>query len=210
MRQFLCTSLAIAAIAAFAIMSPSTSSNAAAPEIGQPAPDFEAADIDGNTFKLSDHKGKIVVLEWSNHECPFVVKHYGSGNMQKTQKETVEKGVEWVTIVSSAEGRQGNVSNEKAKEILEETGATVSAKILDASGEIGKLYDAKTTPHMFVIDTEGNLAYEGAIDNNASPNPATIEGAENYVTAAVDALLAGEEITTAQTKPYGCSVKYAY
>ncbi|NCT40181.1 MAG: redoxin domain-containing protein [Alphaproteobacteria bacterium] len=210
MRQFLLTSLAVFAIAITAIVSLSTASKAAAPEIGKAAPDFTATDINGDTFKLSDHKGKIVVLEWSNHECPFVVKHYGSGNMQKVQKETTEKGVEWVTIVSSADGRQGNTTAEEAAKIIEEQGAHPSVKILDASGEIGKMYDAKTTPHMFVINTDGTLAYAGAIDNNPSPNPATIEGAENYVTAAVDELIEGKDVTTSQTQPYGCSVKYAY
>ena len=210
MKQFLFTSLAIAALAFAVIIAPSAKSNAASPEIGKAAPDFSATDIEGNPFKLSDHKGDIVVLEWTNHQCPFVVKHYDSGNMQKVQKETREKGVKWVSIVSSAKDRQGNITAEEATKIIEEGGASVDAKLLDESGEIGKLYDAKTTPHIFIIDAEGKLAYEGAIDSNASPNPATIEGAENYVIAAVDSLIAGEEIATAQTQPYGCSVKYAY
>jgi len=203
MRQLILTSCT-----AFALIMPAITSNAAAPEVGAPAPDFTATDIKGNPFKLSDHKGDIVVLEWTNAECPFVVKHYESGNMQKVQKETNAKGVKWVSINSSAEGRQGHVNNEEAAKILTDKGATVDVKILDPSGEIGKLYDAKTTPHMYVIDTEGTLAYAGAIDSNASPNPATIEGAENYVLAAVDSLVSGEEIATKQTQPYGCSVKY--
>lgn len=210
MRQFIFTSLAIIAIAIAAIMAPSERSNAAAPEIGKIAPDFEATDINGKPFKLSDHKGKIVVLEWSNHQCPFVVKHYGSGNMQKVQKETRAKGVEWVTIVSSAKGRQGNVTPEEAAQIVKDTGADIDTKILDPSGTIGKLYDAKTTPHMFVIDVDGSLAYAGAIDDKSSPNPKTLEGANNYVVAAVDELIAGKPVTTSQTQPYGCSVKYGY
>lgn len=180
----------------------------AAVEIGQPAPEIEAVDTNGNPFKLSDHKGKIVVLEWTNHECPFVVKHYGSGNMQATQKAAMADGVEWVTIVSSAEGKQGNVSPEEANKIVEEAEASISAKILDESGEIGKAYDAKTTPHMFVIDAEGNVAYAGAIDSVSSPNPDTIEGATNYVTAALESLKAGEPVEVTETKPYGCAVKY--
>jgi peroxiredoxin len=180
----------------------------AAPEIGKPAPEITATDTNGNEFKLSDHKGKIVVLEWTNHECPFVIKHYGSGNMQATQKKASELGVEWVSIISSAEGKQGYVTAEEANKIASDAGATLSAKILDPSGEIGKAYDAKTTPHMFVIDTEGNLAYAGAIDDNASPNPATIEGAKNYVLAAIDNLQAGKTVETAQSAPYGCGVKY--
>lgn len=180
----------------------------AAVEIGQPAPEIEAVDTNGNPFKLSDHKGKIIVLEWSNHNCPFVVKHYGSGNMQAVQKTAMENGVEWITIVSSAPGRQGHVDAEEANAITAEAGASITAKILDESGEIGKRYDARTTPHMFVIGEDGNVAYAGAIDSKSSPNPKTIEGATNYVTAAIDNLKAGEPVEISQTKPYGCSVKY--
>ncbi len=180
----------------------------AAVEIGQPAPEISAKDTNGNDFKLSDHKGKIVVLEWTNHHCPFVIKHYSTKNMQNVQAKAKEQGVEWVTIVSSAAGKQGNVTAEEANTIVTEQGATISAKILDESGEIGKLYDAKTTPHMFVIDTEGNVAYAGAIDDKSSPNPATIEGADNYVLNAIASLQAGETVKTTQTQPYGCAVKY--
>ena len=180
----------------------------AAVEIGQAAPEIEATDTNGQPFKLSDHKGKIVVLEWTNHHCPFVVKHYGSGNMQATQKAAMEQGVEWVSIVSSAPGRQGHVSAEKANEVTAEQSATITAKLLDESGAIGKLYDAKTTPHMFIVDAEGNIAYAGAIDSNSSPNPKTIEGATNYVTAALDNLKNGTSVAVSQTQPYGCSVKY--
>ncbi|MCB1721886.1 MAG: thioredoxin family protein [Alphaproteobacteria bacterium] len=177
-------------------------------EIGQPAPEIEATDTNGNAFKLSDHKGKIVVLEWTNHQCPFVMKHYDSGNMQAMQKAAQKKGVEWISIISSAPGRQGHVSAEEANKIVSDSGATITAKILDETGTIGKAYDAKTTPHMFVIDAEGNVAYAGAIDSQPSPNPATIEGATNYVNAAIDALEAGQPVEVAQTQPYGCSVKY--
>ncbi len=177
-------------------------------EIGAAAPDFEATDTNGNAFKLSDHKGKVVVLEWSNHQCPFVWKHYSEGNMQATQKKAKELGAEWVTIVSSAPGRQGNVSVEEANKITADEGAEISAKILDESGEIGKMYGAQTTPHMFIINEEGMIAYAGAIDSNSSPNPKVIADATNYVTAALESLKAGEEIAVAQSKPYGCSVKY--
>jgi len=180
----------------------------AAVEIGQPAPEIEATDTNGNPFKLSDHKGKIVVLEWTNHNCPFVVKHYESGNMQSIQTAAREAGVEWVSIVSSAPGRQGHVSAEEANEIVSEAGATVTAKILDEAGVIGKAYDAKTTPHMFIIDENGNVAYAGAIDSDSSPNQKTIVGATNYVAEAIDSLTAGQEVEVAQTQPYGCSVKY--
>lgn len=180
----------------------------AAVELGEAAPDFEAVDTNGKTFKLSDHKGEVVVLEWTNHHCPFVVKHYDSGNMQAVQKTAADDGVKWVTIVSSAEGRQGHVTADEANKIVTDAGATITAKVLDESGEIGKLYDAKTTPHMFVIDADGNVAYAGAIDNNSSPNPKTIEGATNYVTAALDSLKNGTAVAVTQSQPYGCSVKY--
>ncbi len=181
----------------------------AAPVVGETAPDFMTTDIHGNAFKLSDHKGKIVVLEWTNHKCPFVIKHYRSGNMQATQKAAAAiDGVEWISIVSSAPGKQGNVDAKEAQKIVDDQGATITAKILDPSGAIGKLYAAKTTPHMFVIDTQGTLAYAGAIDDKSSPSPKTIKGAKNYVLAALDNLTTGQPVETPQTMPYGCAVKY--
>lgn len=199
MRKFL-----LGAVALLFIASPAF----AAPEIGKAAPDFTATDIDGKAFKLADQKGKIIVLEWTNHECPYVMKHYSSGNMQKTQKEAVDKGVTWVSIVSSAPNRQGHTTPEEAKKIVTDAGASPSFKILDESGEIGHAYEAKTTPHMFVIDKEGNLAYMGAIDNNPSPRPETAETATNYVLAAVNALNEGKPVETTTSQPYGCNVKY--
>lgn len=180
----------------------------AAVEIGKPAPAISATDVHGNEFNLEDHKGKIVVLEWFNKGCPFVQKHYDSGNMQKLQKDAAAQDVAWVTIISSAEGKQGYVTSEEALADIETYDATPTTLIRDTSGEIGKAYDAKTTPHMFVIDADGNVAYAGAIDSNSSANPDTIEGAENYVTAAIDALQAGESVETTTTSPYGCAVKY--
>ena len=176
--------------------------------VGESAPEFTAIDTKGNVHSLSDFKGKNVVLEWSNHECPFVVKHYEPGNMQKIQKMATDNGAVWITIVSSAEGKQGSVNAEQANKIMEEVGAHSTARILDPSGEIGKLYGAKTTPHMFVIDKEGKIAYAGAIDSDSSFKQSSIEGATNYVTAALESLDKGEEIKVASTKPYGCSVKY--
>jgi peroxiredoxin len=180
----------------------------AAAEVGRKAPDFEAKDINGETVRLSDYAGETVVLEWTNHLCPYVRKHYDSKNMQETQKAAVEKGAVWLTIVSSAEGKQGAVTPEEAAKILEEEGAHPTAKILDPSGRIGKLYSAKTTPHMYVIDEEGTLVYAGAIDDNPSPRLETVEGAKNYVLSALDHLAAGETVEPAQTAPYGCAVKY--
>ena len=180
----------------------------AAVEIGAPAPEFTATDIQGNKVSLSDYKGQNVVLEWSNHLCPYVMKHYDSGNMQATQKAAIEGDAVWLTIVSSADGKQGHTTDEEAQTIIDEAEATPTAKIMDPSGEIGKLYDAKTTPHMFVINAEGNVIYSGAIDDNPSPRAETVEGAKNYVLAALDAANAGEAMEPAQTAPYGCSVKY--
>lgn len=180
----------------------------AAVEIGKPAPAISATDVHGNEFNLEDHKGKIVVLEWFNKGCPFVQKHYDAKNMQHLQKDAAAQDVTWVTIISSAEGKQGYVTSEEALADIEAYGAAPTTLIRDVSGEIGKAYDAKTTPHMFVIDAEGNVAYTGAIDSNSSANPDTIEGADNYVTAAIASLKAGEEVETTTTSPYGCAVKY--
>lgn len=180
----------------------------AAVDVGEMAPNFTAVDTNGVEHSLSDFKGKNVVLEWSNHDCPFVVKHYEPGNMQKVQKMATDNGAVWITVVSSAEGKQGSVTADEANKIMEDVGANSTARILDPSGEIGKLYGAKTTPHMFVIDEEGKIAYMGAIDSDSSFKQSSIEGATNYVTAALESLNAGEEIEVTSTKPYGCSVKY--
>ncbi len=176
--------------------------------VGQPAPDFTGTDSNGVKHTLSESKGKIVVLEWTNPECPYVVKHYGSKNMQALQKDLTGEGVVWLTINSSADGKQGNQSPEAANAYIKEHGAASTARILDASGEIGKLYGAQTTPHMFVIDEAGTLAYAGAIDDNDSFKPETVEGAKNYVREAVAALKAKKPVEVASTKPYGCGVKY--
>jgi peroxiredoxin len=176
--------------------------------VGEPAPEFTGTDTMGNEHSLSDFLGKRVVLEWTNHECPFVVKHYESGNMQKLQKEATEDDVVWLTIVSSAEGKQGHTTPEEANKIMEEAGANSTARILDPTGEIGKMYGAKTTPHMFVIDKEGTLVYAGAIDSDDSFKQSSIEGATNYVSAALNSLDEGEPVEVASSKPYGCAVKY--
>lgn len=180
----------------------------AAPAIGEMAPDFTATDSNGKTHSLSDFKGKTVVLEWTNHECPYVVKHYSVGNMQKLQKEATENGVVWLSIHSSAKGKQGHVTGDQANEIAKEQGANATAHLLDEAGEIGALYEAKTTPHMFVINEEGTLVYAGAIDSDSSFKDGAIENATNYVMDAINALEAGEEIEVSSTKPYGCNVKY--
>jgi peroxiredoxin len=200
--------LALFALAA-CLLAPVATPAFAAVEPGKPAPDFSVTDYKGQPFKLSDHKGKVVVLEWTNHQCPFVVKHYETGNMQKVQKDAAEKGVAWVSIVSSAPGKQGNVTPEEAQKIVTDVGATITTKILDTDGTVGKLYGASTTPQMVVIDKDGNVAYYGAIDDDSSANPEAVKTAKNHVTAAIDDLVAGRAVATAQTQPYGCGVKYA-
>ncbi|MEN9227154.1 MAG: thioredoxin family protein [Gloeomargarita sp. HHBFW_bins_205] len=180
---------------------------AAAVRVGQPAPDFTARTSTGQTVRLGDYRGRIVVLEWTNHECPFVVKHYQSGNMQKLQQEAKAKGVVWLSIVSSAPGQQGFVTAEQANAILKERKASPTAVLLDPEGTIGRLYGARTTPHMFVIDRAGILQYMGAIDDAPGLNQDPTK-ANNYVRAALQQLMAGQKVTTPTTQPYGCSVKY--
>ncbi len=185
-----------------------TSLASAAPKVGNPAPAFTLADAEGKTHSLADFKGKTVVLEWFNYGCPFVVKHYASGNMQGLQESATEEDVVWLTIVSSAPGKQGHLTPDEAKAKKSELGLKATAILLDEDGQVGKLYNAKTTPEMFVINGEGTLVYMGAIDDRADTKEASIDGATNYVTAALDALESGEPVETAKTKPYGCSVKY--
>lgn len=180
----------------------------AEPRIGQTAPDFTGVDSNGKTQKLSDLKGKTVILEWTNHQCPFVGKHYGAGNMQKLQKEATKDGVVWLSVISSAPGRQGHVAPEKANELTTTRDAAPSAIILDEKGEIGKTYNARTTPHMFVINAKGTLVYKGAIDDTPSANPADIPKSQNYVRDALAAMTAGKAPDPDSTRAYGCSVKY--
>jgi peroxiredoxin len=177
-------------------------------KVGEPAPDFTLSDTYGKSHNLSDFKGKIVVLEWLNHDCPYVLKHYDGKNMQTLQKTYTGKGVIWLSVNSSAEGKQGNFPPAKANEITASKGASPTAVLLDASGTVGKLYGAKTTPHMFIINAEGILVYNGAIDDKPSTKIDDLKDAKNYVSAALDELLAGKAVSTAATKPYGCSVKY--
>ena len=177
-------------------------------EPGEEAPDFSLTDSKGTPHKLSDFRGKLVVLEWLNHDCPFVKKHYSGGNMQKLQKEYTAKGVVWLSIISSAPGKQGHRTGPQADADTEDKGAAPTAVLLDAAGEVGKNYDAKTTPEMFVIDKEGKVIYAGAIDSIKSTDSADVAKAENHVRAALDAALAGKPVPTPKTTPYGCSVKY--
>jgi peroxiredoxin len=191
------TTLSLAAFSAFAAVKP-----------GELAPDFQGKDSNGKTQSLSQYKGKYVVLEWANQGCPYEQKHYNSGNMESLQKQWTTKGVVWLSVISSAPGQQGFVSPAQENEYLTKMHAAPSAAILDPSGAIGKLYTAKTTPHMFVIDPSGKLIYEGAVDDQPTPDPASLKGAKNYVSTALNESMAGKAVTTQTTRPYGCSVKY--
>ena len=176
--------------------------------LGEPAPDFKAVSADGKTYALGDLKGKWVVLEWTNKDCPFVKKHYGPGAMQKAQKTYTAKGVVWLSVVSSAKGKEGYVDADGALANAKAVGSAATAVLLDPEGVMGHAYGARTTPHMFVINPEGRIAYAGPIDDNPSPDPKTLEGTHNYVAAALDAGLAGKEIEVKSSKAYGCGVKY--
>jgi hypothetical protein len=182
--------------------------NSQAVESGALAPDFTLTDTDGVSHQLSDFAGKIVVLEWVNYDCPFVVKHYKSGNMQSLQKTYTDQGVIWLSINSSAAGKQGAYNPEEVKEIMANSAAEPTAYLFDTTGDVGRIYGAKTTPHMYIIGPEGHLVYQGAIDDKPSFDLADVESARNYVSESLDALLAGENVEVSATQSYGCSVKY--
>jgi peroxiredoxin len=178
------------------------------PAVGTNAPDFAVADSKGKTQSVSQYKGKYVVLEWFNPECPFVKKHYESGNMQKLQEEFTGKDIVWLTIDSSGPGKQGHLTAEQANQKITKLKMKSTAVVIDADGQAGQTYGAKTTPHMFVINPEGKIVYEGAIDSRNSTSAADIPSSTNYVKVALEESLAGKPVTTANKKPYGCSVKY--
>ncbi len=181
----------------------------AAPVIGQPAPAFTAKDGEGKTRSLAEFRGKTVVLEWTNAGCPYVQKHYGAGNMQGLQKDAVKDGVVWLTLISSAPGKQGYVSPAQAKTWKTTTGAGSTALLLDPGGQIGRAYEAKTTPHMYVVDKTGKLIYMGGIDDKPTADHASLKGAKNHVAAALGDVKAGRPVATAVSRPYGCTIKYA-
>jgi peroxiredoxin len=184
------------------------SASAFAVKVGDPAPDFTGTDSNGKTQTLSEYKGKFVVLEWSNRDCPYTRKHYTSGNMQSLQKEWTAKGVIWLTILSSAPGQQGYVTASEENAQLAKVHATPTAAILDPTGKVGHEYEAKTTPNMFVIDPSGKLIYAGAIDDHPTDDVEDIKTSKNYVSEALSQAMAGGAVTTSYTRPYGCSVKY--
>lgn len=180
-----------------------------APEIGQAAPDFRVVDTTGEYHSLSDFEGQTVVLEWTNHDCPFVVKHYATDNMQGLQSEMTEAGAAWLTVISSYPGTQGHVSPEQADELTESRGAAPTAVLLDEQGDMGRAYAARVTPHMYVIDAEGILRYAGGIDSIPSANHDDVERADPYFANAARQVLNGEEVSRPVTRPYGCTVKYS-
>jgi thioredoxin-related protein len=182
---------------------------ALAARIGDAAPDFTATDSYGKPHRLADYNGKYIVLEWTNQGCPFTRKYYDSGNMQKLQKYWTDKAVVWLTVISSAPGLQGYMTAEQENSYVQSVKAAPTAVLLDPKGDLGHLYGAKTTPHIFIINPQGKLIYEGAIDDKPTTEVSDISGATNYVTTALEQSMAGKPVANAATRPYGCSVKYA-
>ncbi len=178
------------------------------PEIGKKAPDFTLVDASGKKHTLSEYEGKYVILEWLNHDCPFVVKHYATGNMQMLQEKYRDMGVKWFSIISSAPGKQGYLEPDEAKKVTRDKKAKPTAVLLDPDGKAGRAYDARVTPHMYIIDPDGMLRYMGAIDDRPTANHADVEGARNFVSEALDLLLAGQSVEVTSHQPYGCTVKY--
>ena len=196
------TCLLAAALAALAVPA------LAKPVIGEAAPAFSAIDSDGRTQALADYRGKVVVLEWNNPQCPFVRKHYGAGNMQKQQAEAASSGVVWLTVNSGAAGKQGHLDAAAAKAYVAEQKAKPAAYLIDADGTVGRAYAAKTTPQIAIIDREGVLRYNGAIDSIPSADVEDIAEATQYAREALAEIAAGKPVSVATSEPYGCSVKY--
>ena len=197
-RKLLALALSLATIPALAVVP------------GTAAPDFKGTDSNGVEHSLSQYRGKYVVLEWANKGCPYDQKHYLSGSMENLQKEWTAKGVVWLSVISSAPGEQGYVTAAQENEYIKSMHVASTAVLLDPTGAIGRLYEAKTTPHMFVIDPTGKLIYEGAIDNKPTTDQADLKGADNYLNDALNASMSGKPVAVESTRPYGCSVKYAH
>jgi peroxiredoxin len=204
-RQAL-TALAASATAS-TLIAPGAPARAAV-QTGRPAPDFSATDSKGVQHTLAAYRGKAVVLEWTNHECPYTVKHYATGNMQALQAAAGGSGAVWLTVVSSRPGSQGHVEAAEADRLTASRNAKPTGVVLDPSGQLGRLYGARTTPHMFIVDGAGVLVYMGAIDDRPTASHASVKGARNYVREALESMAAGRPIALAATRPYGCSVKY--
>ncbi len=180
-----------------------------AARVGEPAPDFTATDTNGKVHKLSEYQGKFVVLEWTNRGCPYTQKHYNSGNMQRLQREWTSRGVVWLTVISSAPGKQGYVTASEENAYLKQANGAPTAVLLDPAGTLGHLYDAKTTPHIFIINPKGALIYNGAIDDRPTTDVSDVNGAKNYLSIALEEATSGKPVSTPTSRPYGCSVKYA-
>lgn len=200
-RRILAATLVLASVAVAPLAQASAS-------IGAPAPDFSLVDSHGKTHALAELAGKVVVLEWTNHDCPFVGKHYDAGNMQALQRDYTDRGVVWLTVISSAPGTQGHVSPAEANELTRSRNAAPTAVLFDPEGTAGRAYGAVTTPHMYVVDAGGKLVYAGGIDSIRSVAQADVPKATPYVKLALDEVLAGKAVSTPSTRPYGCSIKY--
>ena len=196
-------------IFAFTALSVLAAPVSAAAVVGKPAPNFKATDVNGKAVSLSSFRGKTVVIEWNNPECPFVKKHYGSGNMQKTQAAAKKAGAVWLSVNSGAPGKQGHVNGAAAKAYIAQSKASPTAYLLDPSGAVGKLYDAKTTPHIFIVNKAGTVVYAGGIDDKPTPRPEDVNSARNHVLAALSEIGSGKPVSVANSRPYGCNVKYS-
>lgn len=210
MKKYLLIALGVVLIGSWVIADDAakTESPKVAAVVDQPAPNFTLTNVAGKTVSLSDYKGKFVVLEWVNFDCPFVKKHYGSKNMQTLQATFAKKEVVWLSICSSAKGKQGHFEGKDLTERITQEAHAASSYLIDGDGAVGRMYGAKTTPHMFVINPEGTLIYAGAIDDKPSANPDDIKTSQNYVQLALDAAMAGKPVATKASAPYGCGVKY--
>ena len=208
MKKMLIPAAVIAAAAILVMGVNSTPQAAGDAAVDSPAPDFTLMDTKGNSVTLSDYRGKYVVLEWINYDCPFVAKHYNSKNMQSLQDKYREQGVVWLAVNSSAEGKQGQFSNDEIHTRLKKHASTVDAYLLDGSGDVGRMYGATHTPHMYIINPEGTLIYMGAIDSIRSADVADVPKADNYVSMAMDAVAEGKDVPVKMTRAYGCTVKY--
>jgi len=197
-----------ATLAAIGVVAPRRSAANVA-TVGAAAPTFTLTSSNGPTISLADQRGKIVVLEWTNHDCPYVRKHYDTSNMQNLQKEAAGQGVVWLSVISSAPGTQGHVSARQANELTKTRNASPTAVLFDPTGTVGKAYGATNTPHMYVITKDGLLAYAGAIDDKPTSRRSDVETAQNYVRPALAAVAAGQPVKTPLTRAYGCTIKYA-
>lgn len=202
------TFLSVLLIASLALLNMTIETDRTGAVVGERAPDFSVVDAYGNTHSLSDFEGSFVILEWLNHDCPFVRKHYDGNNMQQLQEKYTEQGAIWLSVISSAPGTQGYLEPEGAQNITYEKNASPTAVLLDVDGTMGRAYDARVTPHMYIINPDGVLEYNGAIDDRPTARARDLEGARNYVVEAMDALMNGDEIAVRTNTPYGCTVKY--